>query len=331
MMVRIKEVFSRLVKTTYDNNNLDRLSELIIQKFEEIAAKNFQVDTLALREQIEPIIVQLLTEYLDKSHHSYSKWEQNDISLESFLGDKLRTNCEALEELRWGTKLNLGPGTNWKRPGWTTVDCYKKCDVNIDFRKKEPFPFEDNTISIIFTSHMLEHMNNESGINIVNESYRVLKPGGILRVVVPDLEKALLAYEVKNIKWFLTNGMELTGNTVERLLVNFVASFALRHNKDGPISYSGGPVVEPDEVRSFLEKCDDAEEFIKWCVSKIPDDAPYLAHVNGFTAHKLEKWIKGTGFRHFVISGYRTSIIPELRLAGFDNHAAASLFVEGMK
>jgi SAM-dependent methyltransferase len=253
------------------------------------------------------------------------------MSVESFLGSKRRTNCEALEELRWGTKLNLGPGSNWKRPGWTAMDCYKKCDVNIDFRKKGPFPFEDNTISIIFTSHMLEHMDNESGINIANECYRVLKPGGILRVVVPDLEKALLACELKDIEWFLTSGMELTGNTVERLLVNFVAAFSLRHNKDGPISYSGGPVVEPDEVRNFLEKCDDAEEFIEWCVSKIPDDAPYRAHVNGFTAHKLEKWIKGTGFRHFVISGYRTSIVPEMRLAGFDNHAAASLFVEGMK
>ena len=330
-MVRIKEVFSRLVKTTYDNNNLDRLSELIIQKFEEIAAKNFQVDTLALREQIEPTIVQLLTEYLCKSDPSYSKWEQNEISLESFLGGKLRTNCEALEELRWGTKLNLGPGTNWKRPGWTTMDCYKKCDVNVDFRKKEPFPFEDNTISIIFTSHMLEHMDNEAGINIVNESYRVLKPGGILRIVVPDLAKALLAYEVKDIKWFLNAQGQLTGDTVERLLVNWVAGYALRHDEEGPISYSGGPVVEPNEVRSFLEECDDTEEFIKWCVSKIPDNAPYVAHVNGFTPRKLENWVQEAGLRHFVISGYRTSIIPELRLSGFDNYASASLFVEGIK
>jgi len=49
-------------------------------------------------------------------------------------------------------------------------------------------PFEDQSVNCIFTSHFLEHVKKYEAIKIFQESYRTLKTGGVIRVVVPDIE-----------------------------------------------------------------------------------------------------------------------------------------------
>jgi len=49
-------------------------------------------------------------------------------------------------------------------------------------------PFDDNTYDVVYHSHFLEHLDRQAAFSCLRECYRVLKPGGILRVVVPDLE-----------------------------------------------------------------------------------------------------------------------------------------------
>ncbi len=51
-----------------------------------------------------------------------------------------------------------------------------------DFEKNK-LPFEDNSINFIWCNHVLEHMRDAQ--NILNECWRVLKPGGIFEVKVP--------------------------------------------------------------------------------------------------------------------------------------------------
>ncbi|MDA8637424.1 hypothetical protein N9L49_02270 [Rhodospirillales bacterium] len=152
-----------------------------------------------------------------------------------------------------------------------------------------------------------------------------------MRVVVPDLAKALLAYEFRDFRWFLRSGMNLRGDNVEQLLVNWVASYAMRQPENGPVSYDGGPPINPEEVKEFIADMDSMEGFVEWCVTRIPSDSPYIAHVNGFYPEKLLKWFKDAGFRQVVFSNYRCSIMPELKEEGFDNHASASLFMEAIK
>lgn len=61
-----------------------------------------------------------------------------------------------------------------------------------DIRKK--IPFDDEIFDLIYNSHFLEHMDKEGGKKFLSECLRVLKPGGVLRVVVPDLEVAATKY-----------------------------------------------------------------------------------------------------------------------------------------
>jgi len=55
-------------------------------------------------------------------------------------------------------------------------------------------PFKSDSIDVVYHSHILEHLDKDVAENFLREVKRVLKPGGIHRIVVPDLEKACKSY-----------------------------------------------------------------------------------------------------------------------------------------
>ena len=55
-----------------------------------------------------------------------------------------------------------------------------------DLTKK--FPWEDESVDEIYSSHTLEHFSRTEGLKFLEECHRVLKKGGIIRIVVPDLQ-----------------------------------------------------------------------------------------------------------------------------------------------
>lgn len=59
---------------------------------------------------------------------------------------------------------------------------------------RKPLPFPGASASAVYSSHMLEHLYFEEGRRLIQESFRVLAPGGILRVVVPDLHAIVREY-----------------------------------------------------------------------------------------------------------------------------------------
>lgn len=103
--------------------------------------------------------------------------------------------------------LNLGCGSRFHKD-WVNLD---KHPINPHIQKydiQHGIPFPDNSFDVIYHSHLLEHLLRENALAFTNECFRVLKPGGVLRVVVPDLEQIsrlyLLALEnsvIGNIDW----------------------------------------------------------------------------------------------------------------------------------
>jgi predicted SAM-dependent methyltransferase len=93
-------------------------------------------------------------------------------------------------------KLNIGCGTDYK-DGWINIDNnsdnnIEKLDLNWDLRF--PLPFEDNTVDFIFNEHFFEHLSPEDGVRVMADLRRVLKPSGILRIAMPDLEVVVNNY-----------------------------------------------------------------------------------------------------------------------------------------
>tara|TARA_B100001250_G_C19749546_1_gene767040 strand:+ start:360 stop:1007 length:648 start_codon:yes stop_codon:yes gene_type:complete len=55
-------------------------------------------------------------------------------------------------------------------------------------------PEKDSTVDVVYSCHMVEHLEKEDAILFLKESYRVLKMGGIIRVVVPNLKQQVESY-----------------------------------------------------------------------------------------------------------------------------------------
>jgi ubiquinone/menaquinone biosynthesis C-methylase UbiE len=68
-------------------------------------------------------------------------------------------------------------------------------------------PFEDETFEVVYHSHLLEHFTKKDGEKFLQECYRVLKPEGIIRIAVPDLEQIAKEY-LKNLSLALDNQLE---------------------------------------------------------------------------------------------------------------------------
>jgi SAM-dependent methyltransferase len=83
--------------------------------------------------------------------------------------------------------LNFGCG-NAFHPEWVNLDAtpadssVRACDV------RRGIPFEDGGFDAVYGSHVLEHMAPAAAAGLLRECCRVLKPGGIVRLAVPDLE-----------------------------------------------------------------------------------------------------------------------------------------------
>lgn len=93
---------------------------------------------------------------------------------------------EAKKEEETFIKLDLGCGSNKKGPEYIGVD-FAKCegvDVVHDL-KIAPWPWEDNSVDEIFSSHFFEHLNGKERILFMNEAYRILKPGKQMVIITP--------------------------------------------------------------------------------------------------------------------------------------------------
>jgi len=122
-------------------------------------------------------------------------------------------------------KVNLGCGPD-APPGWLNVDgSWNAWFSNRPYLRKvlvrtrlispgsgahwnvrplvhdltKPLPFRTDTISAIYGSHILEHLYQTDAQRLLVECKRVLKPGGVIRMVVPDLHSMVVDYlEKKN-------------------------------------------------------------------------------------------------------------------------------------
>ena len=89
--------------------------------------------------------------------------------------------------------LNLGCGPRF-HPDWVNLDLSPASPAiqHWDLRKDLPFP--DASFDVVYHSHVLEHFSPPNGLRFLERCRRVLRPGGLLRVVVPDLETIVERY-----------------------------------------------------------------------------------------------------------------------------------------
>ena len=89
--------------------------------------------------------------------------------------------------------LNVGCGRRF-HPAWTNIDLESWDPQVTQHDITKGLPFEDDHFDAVYHSHVLEHLEPRDGERLLDECYRVLRPGGVLRIVVPNLEQIATLY-----------------------------------------------------------------------------------------------------------------------------------------
>ena len=89
-------------------------------------------------------------------------------------------------------KLHLGCG--WRNFGsdWIHIDGGDY--DHLEYKDITKLPFDNETVDLIYSSHVLEYFDRDEVIDVLKEWKRVLRPGGTLRIAVPDFESMCALY-----------------------------------------------------------------------------------------------------------------------------------------
>lgn len=92
-------------------------------------------------------------------------------------------------------KLHLGCGKRYI-PGFVHVDLDAYDHIDYQSPVDDLSMFQDETCSLVYASHVLEYFDRVEAIGVLKEWRRVLRPGGVLRLAVPDFDKLVEVYKI---------------------------------------------------------------------------------------------------------------------------------------
>lgn len=126
--------------------------------------------------------------------------------------NRLIMPCDYLREEKM-PRLHIGCGA-FPIEGWLNVDKSIQLKMVSYMDASQIFPFADKSFCYIFAEHLFEHLDLEGALNMLKECHRVLRPQGVLRLSMPDLNFLIDLYlhpemEIhrKYIDWSVRNFM----------------------------------------------------------------------------------------------------------------------------
>jgi SAM-dependent methyltransferase len=166
--------------------------------------------------------------------------------------------------------INLGCGSQF-HPDWINVDLVSSSPAVRGYDIRENIPYADREFDACYSSHVIEHFHQSEAEHFLSECYRILKPNGVIRIVVPDLESIVRDYLIyleqadagiteaaANYDWMM---LELYDQTVRTVSGGGMGTFLLDPNitnKEFIVDRLGNETQNywspPISQRSLLEK-----------------------------------------------------------------------------
>ncbi|HEX5002176.1 MAG TPA: methyltransferase domain-containing protein [Bacteroidia bacterium] len=248
---------------------------------------------------------------------------------------------------------NIGAG-EFCHPNWTCIDRNIKWHelnsegkgVSVDFNLFSllPLPFESDLGELVYISHTLGHIDDTAVKHILKESFRILKKGGVIRIVVEDMDLFYRAWRNNDINFFYWREWEqLNKNYKQYSLLKpmreasitqlFLEEFAASASE---IADEGGPERISDEKFRQLFDQFTYEEAFDYCAARCPKELQEkypFRHMNWFNEKKLERMLAEAGFNTIYKSGYLQSNRHVLRNASYFDKTVPqlSLYMEAVK
>jgi predicted SAM-dependent methyltransferase len=275
------------------------------------------------------LIKKLLKAFLQKLNYKlipYSRF--NKFSEESFFNELYKEGDKSVY-------LNVGAG-RFRHSHWTNLDLKESDlsvdwignDINHDLLANTKIPLEDNSLDAIYASHVMEHIPQNSVEHFFRDAKRMLKPGSIMRISVPNTDLAINAFLRDDKRFFEEFYSEsCNGISMSNLLVRYVATQAV------DTKFSNNSLHKIDklnnmgyqEILSFLSElcleCDIEYQSIN-----------FQDHVNWFNESKLLSIFENAGFEKINTSGFGQSYYPHFRDTRYFDKTLSnvSLYVEGI-
>ena len=168
---------------------------------------------------------------------------------------------------------------------------------------RRALPFADHTAEAVYMSHALEHFPRYIGSRVAREVRRVLLPGGVFRVVVPDLEIIANRY-LTSLGRPVPNSNQTTGSGMSARDVNFVFYQGCTHKHIEQTHRLDS--IDWERVRDLFLRT--------------------TGHMYIYDFGDLSSLLKESGFSRVERRGYKEGVCPDIDL--LDSRPEESLFVE---
>lgn len=182
-------------------------------------------------------------------------------------------------------KLNLGASPIWFKEGWYIVDHkIRKSTGTTIAGDAVNISLPDESCSIVFCSHVFEHIPHYRLPIIISEINRILEPGGVFRILTPDLELLCRKYVEKDTDFFEKARLEDESIRTDLGLGGMLMNF----------------IVSPGQDTVLIDR--NISEFIGG-----------YAHIYAYDFEMLNRILKKLGFKSIIKSKFCDSSIKEMR------------------
>ena len=246
----------------------------------------------------------------------------------------------------------------WNNIKFATLKYPDKPPFLLHLDVRGPIPYADNTFNVVYCNHVIEHLTPDEGLYHVQELYRVTEPGGICRMVVPDLELSANEYieclnnvasnrtedNIRRYKWAVADLIDQmvrpnSGGEMWKLLASGDVDWE-------QIKRCNGDVFEEIRTGAYFKKLEEkaATDSAPHTVKRISNDLttkiknkfyrylktrfgvspkPYVEQLNERTMwmydrYSLPELIKKGGFGGVHLVSYKTSDIHDWQKYDFD-------------
>ena len=99
-------------------------------------------------------------------------------------------------------RLNWGCGAVGE-PGWINSDIKDGRSIQISCDIREGLPLDSDSMDYVVSIHALPEIHFNDQLTVLRELHRVIKPGGVLRLALPDIDRSIDAYRRRDSSFFL--------------------------------------------------------------------------------------------------------------------------------
>lgn len=224
---------------------------------------------------------------------------------------------------------NIDVNRPWKKdlffPGAKEFDPEK--DIAHDLLSMKSLPVKTATAALVHSRFTVDRLTDEAAQFFFDEVYRILKKGGVFRLVSTNLDLDYRAYIRNDKSFFFWLGKKIS--IEQAFLTHVVTQMSVNYHDSTTENITDGQL-------QYLFKTMPYEEALNYCTSKCSIEVHKknrYDHLNWWNWRKYKKMLDKAGFATIYLSAPEQSLAPVMRNERFfDNeHLKVMMYVEGVK